>query len=61
MYEFASSISRHSQGSRLEDIPFCAGVQRGLGSASYQPGPLSHLEKANWRFHRFLQERLQKS
>jgi phenylpropionate dioxygenase-like ring-hydroxylating dioxygenase large terminal subunit len=39
----------------LEDIPACEGVQKGVTSPHYQPGPLSHLEAALWRFHRHLQ------
>lgn len=42
----------------LEDIPFCEGVQRGLSSASYKSGPLSPLEACNWKFHRYLKEKL---
>ncbi|MEG9862107.1 MAG: aromatic ring-hydroxylating dioxygenase subunit alpha [Parvularculales bacterium] len=38
----------------LEDIPFCEGVQKGIGSRSYSSGPLSHLEECNFRFHQFL-------
>jgi phenylpropionate dioxygenase-like ring-hydroxylating dioxygenase large terminal subunit len=37
-----------------EDIPVCAGVQQGVASPLYQPGPLSHLEAALWAFHRHL-------
>lgn len=39
----------------LEDIPVCAGVQSGVESQLYAPGPLSHLEACIWRFHRHLQ------
>jgi phenylpropionate dioxygenase-like ring-hydroxylating dioxygenase large terminal subunit len=42
----------------LEDIPACEGVQRGVLSPLYEPGPLSHLEAAAWRFHRFLRRQL---
>jgi len=41
----------------MEDIPFCEGVQKGLQSSNYTPGPLSHLEACNWHFHRYLQSR----
>jgi phenylpropionate dioxygenase-like ring-hydroxylating dioxygenase large terminal subunit len=37
-----------------EDIPVCGGVQRGVASPLYKPGPLSHLEAALWAFHRHL-------
>jgi phenylpropionate dioxygenase-like ring-hydroxylating dioxygenase large terminal subunit len=45
----------------MEDIPACEGVQRGVMSLLYQPGPLSHLEAALWRFHRFLKARVSPS
>ncbi len=35
----------------LEDIPMCEGVQRGVTSPLYTPGPLSKLEACLWRFH----------
>lgn len=38
-----------------EDIEACMGIQKGLKSAFYQTGPMSHLENCNWRFHRYLQ------
>jgi len=43
------------RGVHLEDIPVCEGVQSGLHSSLYRSGPLSHLEKCNWHFQRFLQ------
>ena len=42
----------------LEDIAVCEGVQRGVRSPLYQPGPLSHLEASAWRFHQFLKRQL---
>jgi len=42
----------------LEDIPVCAGMQRGVESPFYQPGPLSHLEACLWRFHSYLKRAL---
>lgn len=41
-----------------EDIPACMGVQAGVESPLYEPGPLSRLEAPLWRFHRHLQARL---
>lgn len=41
-----------------EDIPVCEGVQRGVLSPFYEPGPLSHLEASLWRFHSFLREQM---
>lgn len=42
----------------LEDIPVCAGMQRGVESPLYAPGPLSHLEACLWRFHSYLKRAL---
>ena len=38
----------------LEDIPVCEGVQRGLASRLWQPGPLSPLEGCLPRFYAYL-------
>lgn len=45
-------------GIHLEDIPVCAGMQRGVESPFYEPGPLSHLEACLWRFHSYLKRAL---
>lgn len=44
----------------LEDIPMCEGVWRGVNSRYAQDGRLSHLEAANWRFYKYLQEHLER-
>ena len=41
-----------------EDIGACTSVQQGLRSQLAERGRLSHLEKANWQFHRWLSERM---
>jgi phenylpropionate dioxygenase-like ring-hydroxylating dioxygenase large terminal subunit len=41
-----------------EDKRLCERVQRGLGSSSYQPGPLSRLEGCMLEFHNLLRERI---
>ena len=41
-----------------EDRRLCARVQRGLGSGSYEPGPLSLLESWMLEFHELLRERI---
>ena len=41
-----------------EDKLLCARVQRGLASASYQPGPLSQLEGWMLEFHNLLRDRI---
>jgi phenylpropionate dioxygenase-like ring-hydroxylating dioxygenase large terminal subunit len=41
-----------------EDKWLCERVQRGLKSSSYQPGPLSQLEKYMLEFHNLLRERI---
>jgi phenylpropionate dioxygenase-like ring-hydroxylating dioxygenase large terminal subunit len=41
-----------------EDKWLCGRVQRGLGSTSYQPGPLSRIEGYMHEFHNLLRERI---
>jgi len=41
-----------------EDESLCTRVQRGLGSSSYQPGPLSRLEGWMYEFHELLRSRI---
>jgi phenylpropionate dioxygenase-like ring-hydroxylating dioxygenase large terminal subunit len=41
----------------LEDMEVCTGVQRGLYSSAWRPGPLSHLEMPVWLFYRYLAAR----
>lgn len=41
----------------LEDMEVCTAVQRGLSSAGWRPGRLSHLEMPVWLFHRYLAAR----
>lgn len=62
--EFAASpeMVAHLRQSVLavhaEDIVACEGVQAGIASPLYRPGPLSHLEAPVWRFHSHLKRRL---
>ena len=42
----------------LEDMTVCDGVQAGLASPMMVPGPLSHLERGVWQFHRYLQRKM---
>jgi phenylpropionate dioxygenase-like ring-hydroxylating dioxygenase large terminal subunit len=42
----------------LEDIPMCEGVWKGVRSRYARRGRLSHLEAANWKFYRYLRDRL---
>ncbi len=55
--EVVAMVTEAVREIHLEDIPVCEGVQRGLGTSSYQSGPLSHLEECNWKLHRYLQAR----
>jgi hypothetical protein len=41
-----------------EDKWLCGRVQRGLASGSYQPGPLSQLERWMFEFHNLLRGRI---
>lgn len=56
--EFVEAFTEQVTQIHLEDIPACAGVQAGVESPLYEPGPLSHLEAPVWRFHRHLKARL---
>ena len=52
--ETVALIRDQSLKVHLEDIPVCEGVQRGLQSRLWRPGPLSPFEGALTRFHRYL-------
>jgi phenylpropionate dioxygenase-like ring-hydroxylating dioxygenase large terminal subunit len=56
--DFVTGYADVATAIHLEDIPMCEGVWKGLNSAYACRGRLSHLEAANWRFHRYLAERL---
>ncbi|MFI4975516.1 MAG: aromatic ring-hydroxylating dioxygenase subunit alpha [Caulobacterales bacterium] len=56
--QFVAAYREQVMAVHLEDIPACEGIQRGVTSPLYRPGPLSHLEGCLWRFHRFLQARV---
>jgi len=55
---FAERYGQVVTAIHLEDIPMCEGVWKGVSSRYARPGRLSHLEAANWRFHRYLRERM---
>lgn len=46
------------RGFHMEDMEMCAAVQRGMHSALYRPGRLSHLEKPLWLIQRYLARRV---
>lgn len=54
--EFVALYRDQVTAIHLEDVPACQGVQKGIASPLYRPGPLSHLEQPLWRFHRHLQQ-----
>ena len=56
--EFVEAYGQAALAIHLEDIPMCEGVWRGMHSRYAKPGRLSHLEAANWKFYRYLAERL---
>lgn len=56
--EFVAHYREQVAAIHAEDIPACEGVQAGVASPLYEPGPLSHLEAPLWRFHRHLKARL---
>jgi len=55
---FAEGYRDQLAAVHAEDIVSCEGVQSGLSSPHYRPGPLSPLERSLWRFHRHLARRL---
>lgn len=56
--EMVAHLRASVQAVHAEDIAACEGVQAGIASPLYEPGPLSHLEAPLWRFHRHLARRL---
>jgi phenylpropionate dioxygenase-like ring-hydroxylating dioxygenase large terminal subunit len=50
--------SRINRQVQREDEFLCVRVQRGLGSRSYEPGPLSRLESCMLQFHELLRSRI---
>jgi len=50
--------ARLNQQINSEDRSLCARVQQGLASPSYEPGPLSRLERWMLEFHELLRERI---
>jgi phenylpropionate dioxygenase-like ring-hydroxylating dioxygenase large terminal subunit len=49
---------RINKGVNAEDRDLCVRVQRGLGSSSYTPGPLSTIETWMMEFHALLEEKI---
>ncbi|MEM9016570.1 MAG: aromatic ring-hydroxylating dioxygenase subunit alpha [Verrucomicrobiota bacterium] len=45
----------------LEDMEVCTATQRGMRSAAYEPGRLSHLEEPIWQFQKYLAAVMRKS
>ena len=54
--EQAEALRSVADAIHREDIRACTSVQEGLRSAFAAPGRLSHLEKCNWQFQRWLTE-----
>ncbi|MBV9910963.1 MAG: hypothetical protein JOZ93_00225 [Sinobacteraceae bacterium] len=50
--------ARINRAVQREDEFLCRRVQQGLGSPSYEPGPLSTLEGCMLEFHDLLRERI---
>lgn len=55
---FAEGYLEQLNAVHAEDIAACEGVQAGVTSPEYRPGPLSVLERPIWRFHRHLALRM---
>lgn len=45
----------------LEDMEMCTATQRGMRSAGYAPGRLSHLEETIWQLQRYLADSIQRA
>jgi phenylpropionate dioxygenase-like ring-hydroxylating dioxygenase large terminal subunit len=45
----------------MEDMEVCVAVQKGMNSASYRPGRLSHLEKPIWLIQRYLARKIREA
>ncbi|MCU0794477.1 MAG: aromatic ring-hydroxylating dioxygenase subunit alpha [Akkermansiaceae bacterium] len=45
----------------MEDMEMCTATQRGLASAGYAPGRLSHLEETIWQLQRWIAGRIKRS
>ena len=45
----------------LEDMEMCTATQRGIASAGYAPGRLSHLEETIWLLQRYLASVIRRS
>jgi len=57
--EFVRDFTEILTAIHLEDIPMCEGIQQGLASRDWQPGPLSFHEEPLRRFQRWLAGRIQ--
>ena len=56
--EIVAVVSQVLREVHQEDIPVCEGIQRGIRSRLWEPGPLSRQEATLHRFHRYLAERI---
>ena len=49
------------KGFHLEDMEVCVAVQKGMNSATFRQGRLSHLEKPIWHIQRYLARKLREA
>ncbi len=57
MPDYEAVLAREVQGGidfHQEDMEMCAATQRGMASAGYSPGRLSHLEETIWQLQKYL-------
>lgn len=57
MADYEAVLAREVQAGidfHLEDMEMCTATQRGMASAGYVPGRLSHLEETIWQLQRYL-------
>jgi phenylpropionate dioxygenase-like ring-hydroxylating dioxygenase large terminal subunit len=63
MTDYEAVLTREIQAGidfHLEDMEMCTATQRGLASAGYAPGRLSHLEETIWQLQRYLARVIQR-
>jgi hypothetical protein len=57
MPDYEALLAREVQAGidfHLEDMEMCTATQRGMASAGYAPGRLSHLEETIWQLQKYL-------
>ena len=64
MPDYEAMLAREVQAGidfHLEDMEMCTATQRGMASAGYAPGRLSHLEETIWQLQKYLAGLIERS